>query len=470
VVETARDEIAGLLVAAHPRSSEPSVLHRLDRAIDDARDRGLDDDGIEAQLRSWAVQYPRRSHGWTGADAAIADLRTLLVGPGSGGARVWDRLRGIANWAFEHYVAVAGLVGVIAGVFYGLAYARFYQALDITPEQVGLSPAQIVTRSVLGGVAFTLYLSFLAFALILPLIAARVDPGARSERGSWKGLAANATLFLGGVCFLVVAVGMLLLGETFRDSVPAAYIPALLLLAISFRIRKLGGRRSLHLRPLRFNASKYLTAYVAFAVPVGLLVTGGFTLKEARSLGEVASEGTAIRNPEIFGLPFLGVRAEPALVSWKEGQPANANIPRCVFYLGSSDGDAVLYSQRSHSTLHVPSGDVTVELRSEMWSCETPIDLRLPWVTEPKPHQLVCHQGRWLTDIPPHFSFVWTLGGDPIPNGSRDRVFRKGAKGRGYTIHCRVTASTELGSAMATSDGVVRRGAAAGSSGLSGSG
>lgn len=451
MAETARHEIATLLAAAHPGSTESSLLGRLDGVIDEARAHGLHDDSIEAQLRSWAVQFPHRRYNWTGADAAIADIRTLLIGPQSPGARAWHRLRSVAGWVFEHYIAVASLVTVIAGAFYTLVYVRFYEAFDITPEQVGLTPTQIVAHSALGGIALTLYCSTLVFAAILPLVPARADSSARSERGSWKGLAGNVIVLGCSAC--VFAALALLTDASFRDAWVLTAIPALFLLGISFRIRRIEGKRSLHLRPLRFGTDRFLTVFVAFAVPVSLLLTGVLTLHEAGDIGKQASEGWAIRDTKVLGLPFLDVRAEPALISWKDGQPTNAGIPHCVFYLGNANGDDVFYDHRSHSTFHIPSGEVTVELRRGMSSCEAPVNLRAPWLTERRNHELVCHHGLWRSPAAPRFSYTWTIEGFSVPNRSRsDRVFRNGKRRRRYPLlHCRVTASTYFGSETAVS-------------------
>ncbi len=358
-----------------------------------------------------------------------------------------------AGFAIDHYVAMAGIVAIVGTVFYGLAYARFYDQLNITPEQAGLTPTQILTHSAAGGVALIGLVAAAIFCTVLPLVAARDDLAAAKERGSWRRLAANVSITVFGI-FAMFWLAFLS-GAPWQWAAFLSVVAAGLLLGISFRIDRAGWRRGLEPRPLRFSGDRYLTVFLAAALPGGLFATGASTFQQADFLSSQVADGVAVRDPKIAGLPFLGVRAEPALISWT-ARPPGSGIPHCVFYLGGTGDNAVFYDHRSDSTFHVPTGDFSLELRGGIDTCDAPVNLTRPVVHRGPGDTFACKRGRWETYLRPYYFYDWTADGVTIQERARWKrghvlTAENAAGWRG--VHCRVTAESPLGSDFAVSRG-----------------
>jgi len=187
-------------------------------------------------------------------------------------------------------------------------------------------------------------------------------------------------------------------------------------------------------------------------LPIGLLLTAGITLVFAHSLGGVAREGDAVSNPTILGVPFLNVRAEPALIDWAEAnRPRRRILPHCALYLGTSNGDSVFYDHRAHRTFHVPSSAASIDLRTDMESCEAPTNASLPTIHVRSGH-LVCVPGRWHTAVQPNFKYEWLSDSVLIADddGPPARSLEPN-DWRGLPVRCRVTATTAFGSDRAVS-------------------
>ena len=356
-------------------------------------------------------------------------------------------------------MAVASLITILASGFYGLAYERFYQALDITPEQAGLSVTQILIHSAIGGLALVALTSLAVFACLMPAVPVRDDVDSKKQKGSFAKLAANLGLTLLG--FLLLAELNLFLGAGWILLGFFAVISAVVLLTTNIRLRlRWVVVPTPSLRPMAFKGDRYLALLVAIAIPAGLLITGAITVQEANRLGEKAGNGEAVRDPELIGMPFLGVRAEPALVSWDAGKPVGSGSAQCMFYLGASNDSVILYDHRSTGTFQVPASTVTIELRRNMSSCEAPVNHRVPSVWRRGTDLLGCGHGSWdFGGVSHEFSFEWTMEGksiteqfDRISPSLDDRNLSEGS-----VIHCRVTASTPLGSDIAVSRGIVVR-------------
>lgn len=446
-----KTQIVERIASAHPKSNKEALLERLTAILAEARALDVDEDVIAEQLESWYVQFPRRRHSWPSAETALGDLHNLLVGPRSRRAKTWHWLTTAANWAFDHYVAVASLLVAVATAFYSLAYARFYDSLELTPEQVGLTPTQILTHSVVGGVTLTALIAVGFYCVLVPILPVRDDPQAQNDRGNRADLLANA-LFTGFgalalLCLLVLA------GAPLFPIVVLEGLIAAIFLASSFRAGLGRGHRP-GLRPLRFSSERYLIVAVAIAIPVGLLVAGGTTFSAAGYLGWRVSEGLAVNDAKIMGVPFLGVRAAPALISWGAGSQPVVGMPSCVFYLGTSNGNDIFYDHRSRSTFHVPADEVAVELRSEMSTCEAPYNATRPSVRAGDDGALICSPGSWHSYMSPLFAYEWISEGIRLEDDDGDlaRVFKTESElWPGRQIRCRVTATTSFGSDTAVS-------------------
>jgi hypothetical protein len=361
----------------------------------------------------------------------------------------------VASWVFDHYVAVAGLVAVVATTFYGLAYARFYAELSLTPEEVGMNPTQILTQSAVGGLTITVLFAIGIFcALLVPIAPVTVDWGYR-DRGSWRQFALNGALSLASGAFVDLLAWAVGLGHGMEPGF--VYASGFVLIVVGLRIRLEGWRPIIRPRPLRFRFNRYLTAFVTVALPVALIYTGVGTFSTAGYVGERVAEGDADADEgiSILGVPIFGIEVEPALVYWEHPGSSPVGMPLCSLYLGTSDGDAVLYDPGSRSTVHAAAADVAIQVRTDLSSCDGPINLRAPAISRRKDGALVCGHGAWESFEDPRFTYLWRFNGPryPASESRPGRVMERSYLERHEirAIHCQVLASSFYGEDYAMS-------------------
>ena len=441
------EALLAALTAAYPKADAGRLRDRLEVLVLEARNEGHSDSEIEEQLQSWRIQLFRRRGDWISAEAALSDLqRLLLAGPQSWWGKTWNWLRRIAGFAVNHYVPVAGTVVAIGSALYGLAYAQFYDSLDITPEQAGLTPGQILAHSVIGGLVLVVLIAFALFCVFVPMIPMREKPAEAS--GNWMDVIKNAILTLAAI-WALFKLGSL------ADVRVSLILPYALFSVLGFFFASLnathrGWRPVVQLAPLDISFERYVVVMIVCTFPA-LFLTGSLTFLEAKELGEKVSVGKAVRDPRIGVFPFLGVRAEPALLTWT-GRNRVPQVPHCVLYLGSSEGKLVVYDHRSSSTFRIPDNEAALQLQSEMSSCEAPTALRTPSVLRFKPGQMRCTHGKWHSNVKPDFSYEWIAEGYKVEynRGPHWLLPEKGLRPE-TVVYCRVKATTPLGDNTAIS-------------------
>lgn len=443
----AREALAEKLISTYPKAREPDLRGEINAIVDAAETQGLAGEALDGQIQSWILQLPRRRTEWVSAHGALIDLRCLLVGPISRWGKIWRELRRFAGFASAHWAPFVTLVVGLASAFYGVAYARFYARLDVTPDQVGLTSTEIVTQSVLGGVVLVLLFLLGSFCLFLPAVP--IKERSHSEKGSWLGVLANTILSLLAIVVLFGLLRIVGIGTkaSLRDPI---LVVTLLFLVASFDLASVGRRPVIRPSALDFSLDRYGIVLTACAVPAllfAILVT--FTL--ADDLGEEGSVGKAVRDPKIGIFPLLGIRAEPALVTWKH--PTNS-VPHtsCMLYLGSSDGKTTLYDHRRNSTFHIADDELTLQVKGEMTSCEAPRNVRVPSTLPYGAGKLRCEHGGWRSQIDPKYSFEWVRNGHPLKDGKgKAWLLYEEAFVEDSVVYCKVTATTPLGENVATS-------------------
>jgi hypothetical protein len=444
----AREALAEKLISAYPNAREPDLRSEINAIVDAAEAHGLTGGALDGQIQSWMLQLARRRPEWVSAHAAFVDLRCLLVGPISWWGKIWRGLRRFAGFASAHWAPFVTLVVGLAGAFYGLAYARFYARLDVTPDQVGLTSTEIVTQSVLGGVVLVLLLLLGLFCFLLPAVPIKERSG--NEKGSWLGVLANTILSLLALAALFGLLRIVgIAGDAALRSVILFVTP--LYLVASFDLAIVGKRPVVRASPLDFSLDRYVVVLTACAVPA-LVFAIFVTFALADDLGEEASVGKAVRDPKIGIFPLLGIRAEPALVTWKH--PTNSVSPTsCMLYLGSSDGKTTLYDHRRNSTFHIADDELTLQVKGEMSSCEAPRNVRVPSTLPYGTGELRCEHGGWRSQMDPKYSFEWVRNGHPLEDDGQVKgwLLYEEALAEDSVVYCRVTATTPLGKDVATS-------------------
>ncbi len=377
------------------------------------------------------------------ADApAVGVAEAVRAGFGQALLKVAERIS-------KHYVPLVGLLTLVAGGFYILAYSRFYSALGITPEEAGLSTPQILAHSVVGGLALVVLASLATYLVLLP--AMPVLDG-DSETGTWQDFRNHAIIAgfaAGGLVGLVFITGSPL---PFAVLAVGWVIFATLITGLEIHV----GWPPASPKPLKFETESYVAFAVAVAIPAGLFIAGFVSFNKASELGEKAGDGQAVLSSDVLGLPFLGVRAETAVVTWKSPD-ARRPMPNCVLYLGTADGQDVLYDHRSGSVFKTSSDGVVLQLRKSQTSCEAPVNLAAPRVRHLSDNRLGCSPGRWRPSSKIDLDYRWTMEGIQIPAefGGRSPIFDTTGYPIGSIAHCHVTASGGLGSDTAMSGGIV---------------
>lgn len=446
------EEAAQAILDAYPGSDPEGVLVKIRTIVARAEGAGLEQATIAELLQSWTVQLPRRRLGWVNADGALADLRRMLVGSKLRRPVLTAALLNTANWILRNWLPVASIVTVVVSGFYGLAYSQFYEELDVSPEQAGLSTAQIIAHSVIGGITLTLVISAVIFLFLVPLAPLPNAPASRSRVGNWVNVAASGVIALGAM--LIIGFLSWRTHAPIRLVAPAIGAMLIFALAAGLRIEQKGRRPSFTPGLLEFTLDGYLVLAM-LGLTFGVVITGVVTYNEAHHLGVKARDGEAIRNPEIFGVPFLGVKAEPALVAWTRAKPAEVRAPGCALYLGAGDGQDLLYDPQTGSTIEVPRDDVVLSLRRERTTCEAPINVRAPTVHRVGAKYIRCLPGDWVNDAKRSFSYRWTVDGHAFPaTFTTSQYLNVEESTPSQVAFCHVKATTPLGADVATSSGI----------------
>jgi len=399
---------------------------------------------VRQLLPVWREHLDERAEGLANPDLALADLASWL---GLRRRGLGDLQSGI-GWFFDHYAAALTVLGLLATAFYGLAYATFYHAVDSSPEQVGVTTTQILAQSAVGGIAFVAFggLVVLAyFAPYVPVIAALdVVEGYAGKSQYLKLVGFSASVCVGW---------LLVLGTTADGGIDAEiallavvwFVVAPLLLGLRY-----GKARGIHLAPLHFRIRDFGVFYLACAT-VALVVLGVATFFAADEDGKKASEGERIGSSGIAGISYLGLKAEPAFLTWRGEAPAEFHLPRCVLYLGHSDGAETVYDYHQRRTMQLPESAVIVTIRQDRSSCAAPINEEKPIVRKLRAEAgLVCEPGRWTAYPHPRYRYRWIRDGFEM-NQTASNSLTLHERDVDQSFRCAVEASTSLGSDVAYS-------------------
>ncbi len=200
-------------------------------------------------------------------------------------------------------LAVAGLAGGVAYGVLRVAYFQFYSPLGLTPEDVGLGKAEMVSQALA---------DLVAFGLILVVF--------------------GCLLFAGGY----------LLSKLFRRLM----------------------RHPLEPPPSPQPLTTLVRPFVVF-VAVIMCVSAPIVLfmrasDDASDLIDRA-DGVNVASVNLLGveIPALEVVAVPVELHWIDGSATYPANSACLFLLGQADGTLVLYDVQAGITSRVPSAAVT---------------------------------------------------------------------------------------------------------------
>jgi hypothetical protein len=247
---------------------------------------------------------------------------------------------------------VLTLLGLVAYVLVRLGYDGFYNALEVRPDDVGITYLDILTRAALPGLAIGLSLvACAAIATILPWRFSRPSLG-----------------FLGiGVGFAVVAL------IAYQIQV---YDPALLqrlspplpllgthlglvglfgvgvLLGLLLGLRDVSRKTALLADSLLFRSRGALLIAMT-AVLLSSLLTLNFFYGEAVAHRVAVGEA---QQPTAALSAFFDFRSDRTCVAWVgNDQPTGLDLTHPLMYLGQANGVVVLYSPAQKATASHPA-------------------------------------------------------------------------------------------------------------------
>jgi hypothetical protein len=267
----------------------------------------------------------------------------------------WPVTGRFERWRPESPVEVAAAFGVASAYVAVVAYlyvVGFYDGWGLSPAQAGLSPVQLLARSV----AFVLVLSVVVAALgfWLPGLSARFEALRDSP---WTELLAGVVVAGFGLLVLVVVSS-----SPFFDAVLAIAAVVIVLVMVKRAVDTYDRRpgTGVGIEPAVRPASdvdRYLvvaSVLVALLVPVYALAAGSSDSRDLRSGASTSGHASSMQS-------LAGTRTEPVDVAWlgEGANPLEASAAT-LLQVGQSNQTVYLYDYAACSLLAVPVSEVAV--------------------------------------------------------------------------------------------------------------
>jgi hypothetical protein len=253
-------------------------------------------------------------------------------------------------------LAALSLAGLVAYGIVRLAYAEFYSAFGLTPEEVGLGYQETIAQAGLAllllallatfgaGLAILLYglASVLYFGVLMRLVTGiRGTPEERRARQYETYLRYTSSRYL-------------------------SFFATMLDPSVSMGKRILGLRRPA----------------VGGGIVIGSLGVALYLFITAHDAADDVRAGQPVPRPELFGLPFLQIGAERVVID--EVEPRSEKLvsaTRCTLYLGQAGGTTFLFFPAVDAlpaeTLRIPPNQVAVHSKVAAKPCpESPLSSR----------------------------------------------------------------------------------------------
>ncbi len=245
-------------------------------------------------------------------------------------------------------VTALGLLGLLIYVVVRRGYEAFYAEAGVTPEDVGLSEAAIVTHAALGLVSVGLVIALVAIPIGLSIWS--VFPGVREHPGLLvlvAGAVIGLLFSLAAAIFTYVAYG----GQLPQPAPSMPFVLLFPLIVLLISADSLRGTRRIGLRPLGALAA------------VGLAVAGLGLISTANTYGAANSHRLLQRSgaPESLSSIF-DFRLHYVCVAWVgSGNHPPGLVDHPLVYFGRSDGQTILYRREAPwGTLRIPSASIVL--------------------------------------------------------------------------------------------------------------
>jgi hypothetical protein len=269
-------------------------------------------------------------------------------------------MRKFLEWIVKNPLPTITIGGLLLYGVVRLAYALFYEPLGVTPEDVGLGYQQTLAQSALAVFLITMLVG-IALAV------------------------AAATYWVSFFFYYRTAIRMLYRpGQAGGKGMTAKQRIRIL------EQKELSTESEKEKKALerQIRANRYLDALesrgrsrspvmLAFSFVVAFVLASILLITRAHDAASSAKRGRPVRGDHIFGVPFLGIRAERADVVALRGAQSAQRLGltpnHCLLYLGQSSGTTFLYAFEPSSgrgtTLRVPSSEVQVSTSGTRDAC-----------------------------------------------------------------------------------------------------
>jgi hypothetical protein len=237
---------------------------------------------------------------------------------------------------------IASTVGVLGAIVYGFqrfSYERFYDQFGVTPEDVGVTPSDVLSQTGLGLVVL-ICVAFVLLVVLLIFLALYYSWGV--QIGAVSRVAATR-----------------LRNRSRKQPLPVR--------SVEEEARRIFSS----IEPgLEARIARNRTPVAVLVVILTFLTTASWYVFAPDDAGKCAAKenGPAVRSLHLndFGnhhITLLGVRAEPVVVTWLHGAPPKSFSDReNMVYLGEKSGSRVLYRPRDKQTIRIPEGDVALAM------------------------------------------------------------------------------------------------------------
>lgn len=268
-----------------------------------------------------------------------------------------SRLPGRAASTLGTVNALLPLTSILLYFVVRNTYDTFYGRFGVTPEEVGITQAAIISRAAFGlGLLIAITIALLSFWI--PFLIPARDPSA------WRGFLL-ATL---------MAVAATLIAWPLD---PIGGLAGLLLFtAASYGVRTFWlFERSRERRPAKANgeaqgkkAQRFHTAVLpllglgVILLALILLVVQQFFTDSANSVADKALRQEAEETGRGALLGGLGIHAPLVDVTWTGKAPTGLENPDQLVYLGQADGIATFFDSTRQQTLRVPTGSFVLTM------------------------------------------------------------------------------------------------------------
>jgi hypothetical protein len=262
------------------------------------------------------------------------------------------------------------------------AYTRFYDALGVAPEDLGLGKVDLLVRSaglvVVFAMVGALVLEVAAIAVALLVTSGLLPKAWQVLDWVYEDRPGGALVGLGVLLWLVAAV-VGWTGQLRKAAAPTGYVSYAMILTgvvlvygrrrgfrhLASDVRETGQTIRRALATAIKRVARRWKAGAAAVIVLSVAVVFVVATLLAPVAARLVEQGKAYHD---WTVPW---RADPATVRWlHQPQAGDPLSGPCVMYLGQANGIVVLYDVRSRRVVRVPSGDVVVLIETSADSCQ----------------------------------------------------------------------------------------------------